>query len=94
MLSNGRDMTKCQFLHDDNNDDTKAIAIPRVFSGNIRGNDSLSIILSPRGCGFVIHIYTVRILFHSLTKPAAVLGRRLSKCASRPGGTVVSVSDL
>ena len=33
MFSNGRDMTKCQFLHhDDNNDDAMAIAIPRVFS--------------------------------------------------------------
>ena len=30
MFSNGRDMTKCQFLHDNNDDDNaKAIAIPR-----------------------------------------------------------------
>ena len=34
MFSNGRDMTKCQFLHND--DDAKAIAILRVFSENRR----------------------------------------------------------
>ena len=33
MFRNGRDVTKCQFLHGDNND-TKAIAIPQVFSEN------------------------------------------------------------
>ena len=36
MFNNGRDVTKCHFLH--NNDcsiaDAKAIAIPRVFSEN------------------------------------------------------------
>ena len=28
MFSNGRDMTKCQFLHNDDNDAGKAIAVP------------------------------------------------------------------
>ena len=35
MFNDGRDMTKCQFLHDDN-DDAKAIAILWVFSENSR----------------------------------------------------------
>ena len=40
MFSNGRDMTKCQFLHNnDNADNPKAIAIPRVFSENSRANN-------------------------------------------------------
>ena len=35
MFSNGRDLTKCQFLHDiDNNDDAKSIGIPWVSSEN------------------------------------------------------------
>ena len=39
MFSNDRDMTKChRFLHDDN-DDTKAIAIPQVFSENRRAKN-------------------------------------------------------
>ena len=29
IFSNNRDITKCQFLHDDSNDDAKAIAIPQ-----------------------------------------------------------------
>ena len=37
MFSNGRDMTKCQFLHDN---DTKAIAIPLVFSENSQAKKS------------------------------------------------------
>ena len=32
-------MTKCQFLHDDN-DDAKAIAIPQVFSKNTQAKMS------------------------------------------------------
>ena len=41
ILSNGRDMTKCQFFidDDDNIDDAKAIAIPWVFSENSRGKN-------------------------------------------------------
>ena len=45
MLCSGRDMTKCQFLHDhdhdDINDDAKALAIPRVFSENSRANNKI-----------------------------------------------------
>ena len=36
MFSNGREMTEYQILQD--NDDDKAIAIPRVFSENSRAN--------------------------------------------------------
>ena len=36
MFSNGRDMTKCQFLRDNDNAVTKAIAIPLVFFENSR----------------------------------------------------------
>ena len=32
-------MTNCQFLHDDDNADSKAIAIPRVFSENSRAKN-------------------------------------------------------
>ena len=35
MFSSGRDMTKCQFLHD-NDENAKAIAIPQIFSENSR----------------------------------------------------------
>ena len=35
IFSNNRNITKCQsLLHDDDNDDAKAIAIPQVFSKN------------------------------------------------------------
>ena len=42
MVGNRRDMTKCQkFLHDNDDDtaDTKAIAIPWVFSENSRAKN-------------------------------------------------------
>ena len=38
MFSNGRDMTKCQCLHDDN-DDAKAIALPWIFYENSRAEN-------------------------------------------------------
>ena len=38
MFSNGTDMTKCQFLHD-HNDDAKAVAIPQAFSENSRAKN-------------------------------------------------------
>ena len=41
MFSNGRDMTKCQYVHADNNNDdndnAKAIALPLVFSEKVNG---------------------------------------------------------
>ena len=33
-------MTKCQFLHDNNNADAKATAIPRVFSENSQAENT------------------------------------------------------
>ena len=49
MFSDGKDMTKCQFLHhddndnddDDVNDDAKVLAIPRFFSENSRANNKI-----------------------------------------------------
>ena len=43
IFSNGRDRTKCQFLHGDNdvNDNAKILAIPRVFSEKCRANNKI-----------------------------------------------------
>ena len=51
MFSNGRDMTKCQFLHkEDDNMDTKTIAIPRDFSENSQANKFSNIQLNLCKC--------------------------------------------
>ena len=43
MFSNSRDMTKFQFLHDNDDDtDAKAIAIPRIFLENSQDNKSMA----------------------------------------------------
>ena len=72
MFSNGSNLTKCQcFLNDANdNEDTKAIAIPMVFSENSPVNNvqkqEMPFTFYPICCGIGIHFYTTHLLFSGM----------------------------